>query len=317
MVGASNDAYLFICKGMHEILTHHNRFNSIYMFVLEVLSTLSVSTITIKIDMKLEIDYQSDLSMYQKRFQGMLLNWEHKHIVFYNDEVIGSYLDLIHLVKFKYAFQYELPSNMKKQIDESLVETEKLVLSLGHACVYLSFSTQTTNQTTDNKKNATSTQYGKVIIELYDDICPKACENFIRLCRGDEMKNGVNLKYLHSVVHRIIPNGWISCGDIIDGSGIHSISVFPDQDVFEDESFSIQFTHPKGGILGYASNAPHTNGSQFFITTAACDWLSYKMVGFGRVVVGMDVLHAVEQVPLLREKPLSPVFISACGVIKT
>jgi len=39
-----------------------------------------------------------------------------------------------------------------------------------------------------------------------------------------------------------------------------------------------------------ANRGPNTNGSQFFLTTVACDWLDGKHTVFGKLVEGTEVL---------------------------
>ena len=47
------------------------------------------------------------------------------------------------------------------------------------------------------------------------------------------------------------------------------------------------------GILSMANSGPNTNGSQFFITLAPCDWLNGKHAIFGRILSGMKIVQRI------------------------
>jgi len=83
-------------------------------------------------------------------------------------------------------------------------------------------------------------------------------------------------------------------------------------DTFDDENFNLK--HDSPGLLSMANSGLDTNGSQFFITCAKCDFLDGKHVVFGRVLDGLLVVRKIENVPTgPNNKPKIPVVVSQCG----
>jgi len=122
-----------------------------------------------------------------------------------------------------------------------------------------------------NQTVVLETTQGKITLELFDSVAPKAVENFTT-----HIKNGY---YDGIIFHRIIKNFMIQAGDPTGtGRGGNSIWNKP----FKDE-ISSRYSFNKAGILAMANRGPNTNGSQFFITTKETPWLNGGYTIFGKV----------------------------------
>ncbi len=153
---------------------------------------------------------------------------------------------------------------------------------------------------------------GRIKIELFSDICPKTSENFRQFCCGEFRKNSLPVGYKGCSLHRVVKGFVIQGGDFERGDGTGRFSIYGAS--FPDENFLLSHTGP--GLLSMANSGPNTNGCQFFITCARCEWLDGKHVVFGKVLdeESMLVVRKIENIPVgSGDKPKFPVTIDQCG----
>ncbi|KAF8899702.1 peptidyl-prolyl cis-trans isomerase [Mucidula mucida] len=142
------------------------------------------------------------------------------------------------------------------------------------------------------------TTLGDIHMRLFPQQAPKAVENFVGHSRSG---------YFEGVIfHRVIPKFMIQTGDPL-GDGTGGDSIWGRE--FEDE-FSDDLRHDRPYTVSMANAGPGTNGSQFFITTTTTPWLDKKHTIFGRVISGLEVVHAIENVKTNKgDKPFEDIKI--------
>ncbi|CAF1278531.1 unnamed protein product, partial [Rotaria sordida] len=155
---------------------------------------------------------------------------------------------------------------------------------------------------------------GRIVFELFNDTCPRTCENFRCLCTGEKGRGLTLYKKLYYKgchFHRVVKNFMIQSGDFTEGNGTGGESIYGG--TFNDENFQIQ--HDRPYLLSMANRGPNTNGSQFFITTSEASHLDGKHVVFGHVVSGQQVVDTIENVSVdpNNSRPLKDIVISHCG----
>lgn len=165
--------------------------------------------------------------------------------------------------------------------------------------------TKDDTQMTKTNRVIIETNKGNIEVQLFPEIAPKACENFVELSKTGYY-NGI-------AFHRVIKSFMIQGGDPTgNGSGGKSIWGMP----FEDE-FDSSKTFSKPYLLAMANAGPSTNGSQFFITTMPTEWLNGKHTIFGEVVDGKAVVDAIEKTPVDgRDRPIEAQIITGVTIVK-
>lgn len=133
------------------------------------------------------------------------------------------------------------------------------------------------------------TEKGDIVVDLFEDESPLTVNNFVFLAREGY--------YDDTMFHRVL-EGFMAQGGDPTGTGQGGPGY-----VFQDETDN-DLTFDRPGLLAMANSGANTNGSQFFITYVATDWLNGKHTIFGEVVEGMDVAESLT----LRDPNENPTF---------
>lgn len=156
---------------------------------------------------------------------------------------------------------------------------------------------------------------GSVVIRLFPEV-RRAVENFKGLITGD---NDKGYCYINTAVSKISRQYVIQMGDVTDTSGKGTAdggdSIFGGE--FADEPEGIKIKVDRRGRIGYATmdTGKNTNKSQFIIATRESSYLSKRIVVFGEVAEGFEIIEEIEDLYTdFDDVPIKNVRILDCGL---
>lgn len=168
----------------------------------------------------------------------------------------------------------------------------------------------------DNPQVRMDTTEGTIIIELDAKAAPVTVENFLLY-----VKNGF---YDGTIFHRVIKNFMIQGG----GFSKEMEQKATRSPIKNEANNGLQ--NATGTIAMARTNAPHSATAQFFINVKDNTFLNHRSKSaqgwgycvFGKVIKGMEVVHAIENVPTgiksgHRDVPVKPILIKQAKLIKT
>lgn len=152
------------------------------------------------------------------------------------------------------------------------------------------------------------TSLGDIKVKFYGADSPFTVNNFLNLT-----KTGF---YDGTKFHRVIKDFMIQGGDPLSkGSDTSVYGTGGPGYQFKDEFNSHKLV---AGSLAMANSGPDTNGSQFFIVTAASTpWLDGHHVNFGEVISGMDIVKKIEATQTAaNDRPVTDVVVNSIELMK-
>ncbi|KFZ56372.1 Peptidyl-prolyl cis-trans isomerase-like 6, partial [Antrostomus carolinensis] len=250
-----------------------------------------------------EFAWHEYLQEKKKELRGEVWAYASSVMCFKDGQLLGDEKELLKWSYHEWGYQDFKPKELYQAIAEDFYAKylKNSQASSTHVFVYLEIA-------------IVEQPVGRLLFELFSDLCPRTCENFRALCAGGAKspRDGRELTYKNSLFHRLVKNGWIQGGDIITGKGDEGESIYGP--TFEDECFAVR--HKGRGVLGMANKGRHTNSSQFYITFQPAPYLDKKYVAFGQLIEGTEVLQRLEAVPTYNERPTVACKIINCGTFE-
>jgi len=144
--------------------------------------------------------------------------------------------------------------------------------------------------------------------QLYPERNPVTVENFVQLVEGKKLTFGKDMKLTHKPFfdglefHRVIKGFMIQTGLVKEGLPCGTPYIHDEID--SARTFATPFA-----LAMANAGRPDSSNCQIFITVTPQRPLDGKYTIFGQLVSGHDVAEKISEVPVKKEKPVTPVII--------
>jgi peptidyl-prolyl cis-trans isomerase B (cyclophilin B) len=148
------------------------------------------------------------------------------------------------------------------------------------------------------------TEMGGIEIAMMPEVAPEAVRNFLNLSATGALDT--------TVFSRVVPGFVIQGGDLQTSEKWSPELAKRMMRHLPDEPGLVK--HVRGIVSMARTNEPNSATTHFFILVREAPHLDSKFAAFGTVTKGMEVVDAINQVPLQGEKPEKPVKITRATV---
>jgi len=149
------------------------------------------------------------------------------------------------------------------------------------------------------------TEKGLIEMEMFPESAPESVRNFLNLVALGAFDT--------TTFSRVVPGFVIQGGNVATGSEKSAELFARSQKRIPDEPNQIR--HERGILSMARAGESNSASSNFFILVSTASRLDGTFSAFGRVTRGMEVVDAINKMPVEGERPLKPVRLTKASII--
>jgi len=148
------------------------------------------------------------------------------------------------------------------------------------------------------------TEAGDIELEMFPESAPETVRNFLNLTATGA--------YNTTVFSRIVPNFVVQGGNLSTSEKTSPELAQRSRRTIPDEPSQIK--HERGILSMARPDTPNGATTHFFILVGKAENLDGTFAAFGRVTKGMEIVDAINKMPVENEKPVKPVRLKRASI---